>query len=675
MATSDSEPPDRSDDFNLAGDGPAAAAASDQPAGDQPAPDPRFTISSYTPPEPVVHFADHVHRSPEEKEAARRRHHARRRRRLVVGWLMLGTGGLIVASVAWVGGRSYQAYSHLQAASDDVTTLQQELLNFTNPDPAQTATTVDRLQAETATARAAVDDPIFRAATVTPLLGANLGALREVTLTVDSLATDVMPSLVDISSTLQPKQLSPKAGTIDLAPIERISPLLQKADGAVNSARQRMAAIDRSAVVQPVGEAVVNLWKKLDQAADVTGPAARVARLLPPMLGADGPRTYLVVFQNPAELRSTGGMFGSYAVVKADKGKITIAAQGASSRTLGFFDPPVATLTKNQIKLYTPLMAQYPQDVNFTPDFPTAAPLFAEMYRQRSGQTVDGVLALDPVALSYTLKGAAPMEVGDGVTVTSDNLVSVLLSTAYKKFDDDPDQSRRDAFLSAATAKVFADLMSGKGNATSIVNGLRRAVDERRVLMYSADSAEQADIATTGVSGAITTNAGPPTLGVFFNDGTAAKLGYYLTNEVKVTEGDCRSDSRRELLVTVKMKYDAPSSGLPPYVTGSQPLGEQYILRTNVLVFAPVGGGVVDATVRDGTKIPVARGEDHSREVGTVTVELKPGASTDLTFTVLGPANSDGRPDDIEPHLVLTPGVRAWTQSVAQYRDCRVAAG
>ena len=185
-----------------------------------------------------------------------------------------------------------------------------------------------------------------------------------------------------------------------------------------------MAAIDRSAVVQPVGDAVLTLWRKLDQAADVTEPGARVARLLPPMLGADGPRTYLVAFQNPAEPRATGGIFGSFAVVRADQGKISIIDQGAASRTLGPFDPPVAELTGERPDLYGPELAQYPQDVNFTPDFPTAARLFAEMYRLRTGTTVDGVLAIDPVALSYMLEGAPPIDVGDGVSITADNLVS-----------------------------------------------------------------------------------------------------------------------------------------------------------------------------------------------------------------------------------------------------------
>ncbi len=54
------------------------------------------------------------------------------------------------------------------------------------------------------------------------------------------------------------------------------------------------------------------------------------------------------------------------------------------------------------------------------------------------------------------------------------------------------------------------------------------------------------------------------------------------------------------LTVEVILNYSAPSSGLPAYVTGPAQLVEPYSLQTNVSVFAPVGGGVVNAMV-DGS--------------------------------------------------------------------------
>lgn len=587
--------------------------------------------------------------------------------RRAASWAMVAGGVAILLATGWVGWRAYQAYSGLTAASAEVTTLQAQLKDVTNVDADATAATVDRLQVQAAGARSAVDDPIYRAFSALPLLGPNLDAVRQVTVTVDTLAVDVMPSLVEVARSLRPAQLAPQDGVIDLEPIIRNAPLLQTADTAVNRAREQLAGIDRSAVVQPVGNAVLTLWRKLDDAAEITDPAARIGRLLPPMLGAQGPRTYLVVFQNPAELRATGGIFGSFAVVTADQGRITIADQGASQRTMPGFDQPVADLSAEDRSLYSDLMARYPQDVNFTPDFPTAAELFQQMYESTSGQTVDGVLAIDPVALSYLLADSLPIDVGEGVQVTSDNLVSILLSTAYEKYDSS-DQSERDAFLANATSLVFSSIMSGDGGAPAMVQGLRKAISERRVLIYSADPAEQADIADTKLSGIITSDPAVPTIGVFLNDSTSGKLGYYLTNEVHVTPGQCRPDGRRELQVRVVMAFDAPTSGLTTYVTGGGGNSTQYALTTRVMVFAPAGGGVVDAT-QDGVSIGLGRGVDQSREVGSAAVRLEPKSDTEVVFTVLGPAGGPAGAE-ITPVLELTPGVHPWVTSVDPYTSC-----
>ena len=587
----------------------------------------------------------------------------------ILGWSLLGAGALILLGSAWVGWRTYDAYSHLEAASADVTRLQDQLRDITTADPNATAGVVGDLQAEAAAARSAVDDPIVRAASVLPFVGPNLDAIREVTVTVDSLATDVMPSLVEIARTLQPSELAPKDGAIDLAPIERISPLLQTADVAVNEARQQLGGIDQSALVQPVGDAVGTLTDKLDDAAAVIGPGARTARLLPPMLGSAGQRTYLVLFQNPAEVRSTGGIFGSFALVTADNGKVTIIDQGSATRDLGYFDPPVGDISGNELALYGNLMNRYPQDVNFTPDFPTAAELFAQMYQVRTETIVDGVVAIDPVALSYMLEGSPGVDIGEGLTMTADNLVQTLLSEVYRQFDG-VNQSERDDFLDDATNKVFAHVMSGKTDPKALIDGLRKASDERRILIFSANGDEQGDIAKTGLAGSLTSDAAQPSVGIFMNDGTAGKLDYYLNNEVHVTEGECRTDGRRELEVRVVMNYDAPTDGLPQYVTQAQP-GEPYRLKTNLLAFAPLGGGVISAE-RDGAPLGIARGEDHSREVGTATIELLPQTSTEIVFIMVGPAGEIGGPNDVPPTLVLTPGVNPWVTSVADYQPCVV---
>ena len=454
-------------------------AADPAPSSGEPAAD-RFAVTSYVPPEPAVQFADHRPRSPEERAELTRGRARRRRRRRIIGWSMIAAGVVILGGAAWVGWRSYQAYTHLEAASAAVSTLQDQLSDITAVDSTETSATVQELQSEAAAARSAVDDPVFRAATVVPLLGAEP---RRDPRGRPSLSIPWRPRSCRhwSKSRRRCSRLNwhrPTGRSISVRSRASLRccrtrrPRWTTRTGPNGSDRPdgcRATGGRRGGHV--VAQARSGGGRHRTRCQDCSPPAAD-ARI-------SGPRTYLVVFQNPAELRATGGIFGSYAVVQADQGRITIIDQGASSRTLGFFDPPVAELTPEQIDLYSQLMAQYPQDVNFTPDFPTAAPLFSEMYRLRSGNTVDGVLAIDPVALSYLLEGAAPIDVGDGVSITADNLVPILLSTAYQKFDNNGDQSQRDAFLANATAQVFANVMSGKGNPRAILEraseGGRRA--------------------------------------------------------------------------------------------------------------------------------------------------------------------------------------------------------
>ena len=46
--------------------------------------------------------------------------------------------------------------------------------------------------------------------------------------------------------------------------------------------------------------------------------------MAPAMLGADGPRTYLMLFTTPSESRGLGGFVGSYAELQIADGQLTL---------------------------------------------------------------------------------------------------------------------------------------------------------------------------------------------------------------------------------------------------------------------------------------------------------------------------------------------------------------
>ncbi|HEX5740573.1 MAG TPA: DUF4012 domain-containing protein, partial [Pilimelia sp.] len=428
---------------------------------------------------------------------------------------------------------------------------------------------------------------------------------------------------------------------------------------------RRIAALDRSGLAGPVREAVDRLRRELAAAAADVRTAARAAALVPPMFGADGPRSYLLVVQNLAEVRATGGLPGAFAVVAADRGRVRVVDQGSAS-SLRPFGRPVLPLDRHHRALYSDRLGVYPADVNLTPDFPTAAATLREMYRRRTGRSVDGVLATDPVALTYLLRVQGPIAVAGGPPLSARTAARNLLADTYRRL---PSTVAQDRYFAAAARSVFATLTRAPRHPAALLRALGAAAGERRLLVWSARPDEQARLAGTVLAGRLPADDGPtPTVGVFLNDGSGAKLGYYLRQQATLRPADCVG-GRREYTLTVRLSSAAPRAGLPRAVTGLALGGHPYRLRTNVVVLAPAGGSVVGVT-SGGRPVAHGSGMDRGRMAAVTTVHLGPGESREVAVVLrAGPAASAARHT---PRLWLTPRLTSWSPTVETADGCRV---
>jgi len=206
--------------------------------------------------------------------------------------------------------------------------------------------------------------------------------------------------------------------------------------------------------------------------------AATASKVLPGIVGADGPRDYLLVFQNNAEIRSTGGLPGSWSLVHADGGRLSIQGQGAGS---GFpeQEEPVLPLSPAELEVYDEQLGTFFLDAGFTPDFPRAAQLMeAHWDRMFPATRLDGVISLDPVALSYMLEGTGPVEV-DGRSLTSDNVIDELLSRPYRTLEP----QAQDKFIAHAARAIFEAATADVNDPVAFVRGLTRAAHEDRLLV------------------------------------------------------------------------------------------------------------------------------------------------------------------------------------------------
>lgn len=389
----------------------------------------------------------------------------------------------------------------------------------------------------------------------------------------------------------------------------------------------------------------------LVEASDVAATMDRAVQLLPGMLGADGPRDYLLLFQNNAELRTAGGIPGALALIRAEDGRISIVEQ-ASTTDFDAFAEPVLPLPESDVALYGSQIGRYIQDVTATPDFELSGRLAAEMWARQRGTSIDGVIAVDPVALSHILGATGPVTLANGDVLSDDDAVRKLLVDAYVRY---PENDQQDEYFESVAATVFQAISSGAADSAALVSAFTRIGDEHRISIWSAHPEEQAELVATTLGGMQATQdaLGAQAYAVYLNDRTAGKMGPYLDVSASAEVTGTGADGRTEVSVTVALVSTAPADAarvLPGRVLGSPittvPTGT---IATNVTVYSPPNAFDLGIE-RDGAPISYQSVNVSDRIANNVGVDLDPGESATLVFRFLSV-----RTDRTEPIVVSTP--------------------
>lgn len=580
----------------------------------------------------------------ETPAAARPRRRTGRR----IAFAVLAVLVLLLVAAGWLAFRAYQAGTALLSAKDVVLDLRGDV---GGGDTQQIEARLPEVQADLASARSATADPVWRAAEHLPWVGPNLEAVRVVSWSLDDVVRDALPAIGRIDAVLHAQEARGTDGRIDLAPLVEAAPDIVAAAESARTARAAVAAIDTDALMGRLAGPVVQLQAGLDQVTGALDAGAQVASLLPPMLGADGPRTYLLVSLNSAELRSAGGIVGAFAVLRADDGNVDLVEQRTTLDLPGI-DSPILPLTDDELRIDTDRLGRWVQNAVLTPDFPRSAQLLTARWERDIGTHVDGVIATDPVAVSYLLAATGAVTEPGGVQIDTSNVLQVLLRDAYLTYGDDAESG--DKFYTGVAATIFQAVGSGQGDSRAVVDALARAGAEGRLRMWSAHPQEQEQLAATSVGAAFLSGSFPDATGVFLNDGTAGKLGYFLSTAVTVENLRCTGP---EPMATVRLdlSYAPPAdvAGYPRYVTGwsgtDLPVGW---LATNVSVYAPVGADLDAIGLGDGYVIG-GTGEAVGRDVTVVTSWLAPGAHE--TYRVDVPVR-DGRVTVWTTPTLTSPG-------------------
>lgn len=583
----------------------------------------------------------------------------RRRRLIVAGSCLALATVLAVSTAAWLGTRATFIRDELEATARLIPVLKSDIAG---DKPHEAVTTANQLRSHAAAARQAAGDPLWTLAASAPWVGANFSAVAEVARSADDVASLGVRPLASVFDSLDWNKLLPSSTGSDLKPLQDAAPSVSAAAHAVRVSAERLDRIDASSLWPQVAEPLQRVREQLREVTGALDASANASQIAPGMLGADGERNYLLIIQNNAEARASGGIPGALAVLTLKSGKLTLGAQSSGS-DVGIMSP-VIPVDPEQQQIYSTRLGTYMQDVNLTPDFPTAAATAQAMWERKTGQRVDGVISMDPVALGYVLNATGPVEItdpellaltGSGLPtqLSGENVVPTLLSDVYAKIAS---PTYQDAYFAGAAKEIFGALSAGgNGDAKLLLDGISRGTSEGRILLWSEAEQEQSLIAKYPVSGSVAgQSVAPAQFGVYFNDGTGAKMDYHVKRTVQLVK-ECATNGYEQTTVRITSRNTAPAdaaTSLPLYVTGAGAFGVPAgTVRTNVIAYGPVQANVETAAV-DGTKTDFAAHRHANRPVGAVTVTLAPGQSStvELTFGKIVQHS--------EPNLVVTPTVQ-----------------
>ena len=372
------------------------------------------------------------------------------------------------------------------------------------------------------------------------------------------------------TATTGPADLRVGEGGIDLARVEEAERGVRQARAAVLTAIRDLRAARSRSLLPPVADAERDLRGRLVDSAPTLETLERGLAQLPVMLGRDAPRRYLLALQTPAESRAAGGIIGAFGVLEADLGRLTLTRTGNADDLNSPGDPAARTIqgADEFIRRYgrfSPL--QIWQNLSLTPDWPTLGYVAQQLFPQSGGQPIDGVIGLDPFALSSILSATGPIEVAPWpVPVTAENATSILLHEQYLYF---PNPERRE-FVGDVTAAVFHRLTGKGAPLNALAASLADAARRRNLQVWTPLPEEQDLFGDVGVSGSFPyPDESTDLLSVVNQNSSGNKIDWFLHRKTSYDVTFDPALGRVEALARVELRNDAPTTGLPDYVIGS----------------------------------------------------------------------------------------------------------
>jgi hypothetical protein len=424
------------------------------------------------------------------------------------------------------------------------------------------------------------------------------------------------------------KGVEQAASALDRAPSDgpgRIA-LLTKLQGIVTTASGELRGLDLgpgNALIGPLADRRRLFLQQLTEArTGLTKADAGVAALHDLL---EGPRRYLVLAGNNAEMRAGSGAFLSVGVLESSGGSLH----------LGEFVPAGDLLVPKPGPAMDPdLAARWGwlepnrewRNLGVSPRFDATGPLAAAMWEARGGAPVDGVLGLDVAAIKAVLGATGPVDV-EGRPVDAGSVEPLLMHDQYTEAATLAEHTIRRERMGAIAGTAVNALEQGSFSLVDLGNGLMEAANGRHILAWARDPKVQAGWAAAGTSGEVPADG---LLVGLINRG-ANKLDRFLVVESRMTTAPAKANGDTEVALAFTLDNRTPDGEIP-YIAGPvKETGTAAGEYRGILSVTLPAGATAPRLDQEGTGFVVA-GTDGSGTVVAVEQRVPKGEKRAITL-------------------------------------------
>ena len=583
------------------------------------------------------------------------RSRGRKRLYIIIGVVAVLLIALVAAAFAAVGSAK-EMKSQATQVLQDVKSIQTAIGENDYAAAAQSAQQASEL---TGSIAGELSSPLWMVASIIPVYGQDISGMRDLMTALDDAFDE---GLVPLTKTLEanpPDSLISADRRINVAAVTQLldavqdaAPSMQKCADVAESLPE-MHIEQLKSVVDPAKEKLTTINATFQK-------AAALAPVAGPVLGANGNRTYLIVAQNSAELRSSGGFPGSMGTLEIRDGEIILNDFAKVYDVLTDTNPSSVSITDEEYALFGAASMDCPRDAGIDPDFTRVASIWAASYEERNAAHLDGVISITPSVVQDILAIVGPVTLSDGTELTGSNATKVLQSDIYWKYlaeGADPDGTGgavTDALFAQAAHETFNKLFSNLNADTLIkfASCMAKDMEDRTVMFWLTDAGEQAILASLDCSGALNDDPMRPELGVFFSLWVGSKMGWYVDIDNQVLESKKNADGsytyKMQTTFTDTVSSEEIASG-GEYIIGDIYDYEYGVLYPCLYIYAPAGGSISNLESNSSVAFEEARHDGLQAFKAWRTV-LRPDQPIVCTYTVTTAPNAE-----LEMKIVCTP--------------------